>query len=232
MSETNPSDPKENGTGPASSTLPRPLKLAVITASVLGAAAVLYGIGAAFFQPAANMQSASGPAGSAINQVDAAAKAAAALHTLSPPSLKGTGDMPPEDAFTGPDGKTVKLADFAGKVVVLNFWATWCPPCVKEMPTLAKLAGQVKDQPIAVVALSIDSEKSAEKAKAFIAEHAPLNFYRDASMTLPFKFSPPIEGYPTTVILDKTGRIRSIARGELDWTSPQVRKVLDKLAAE
>ena len=140
--------------------------------------------------------------------------------------------MPPDQAFAGPDGKPVKLADFAGKVVILNFWATWCPPCRKEMPSLAKLATSLKGQPVQVIPLSIDKAEATDKAKAFIAQNAPLGFYQDAGMTYPFKFSPPVEGYPTTFLIDKTGRIRSIAPSDKEWDSPHIRKVIDKLVAE
>ena len=232
MSDVNPSDPNLGVTPAAKPTLPAPLKLAVVTVAALGLLAVLYVIWGALFHPA--YQAGNGPAGSSMVAVDpAAAKAAADDKTSVPaPSLKGTGDMPPAGTFAGPDGKPVKLADFAGKVVILNFWATWCPPCRKEMPSLAKLAASLKGQPVQVIPLSIDKAEATDKAKAFIAQNAPLGFYQDAGMTYPFKFSPPVEGYPTTFLIDKTGRIRSIAPSDKEWDSPHIRKVIDKLVAE
>lgn len=213
-------------------TLPAPLKLALVTVAVLGVLAVLYGIGNALFHPGPKLQAASGPAGSSINTLDPAAAQQADLHTLPPPGPKGQGQTAPDQAFTGPDGKPVKLADFKGKVLVVNFWATWCAPCRKEMPSLAKLATAQAGQPVQVIALSVDSTAATDKAKAFIAQNAPLAFYQDAGSTLPFKFDPPIEGFPTTLIFDKTGHVRSIAKSDLDWGSEHVRKILAKLAAE
>src|ERR1035437_3119800 len=67
-------------------------------------------------------------------------------------------------AFTLPkdDGKAVTLADFRGKILVLNFWATWCPPCVDEMPSLNRLAERYSDKGLEVVAVSVDEDRSAE----------------------------------------------------------------------
>lgn len=234
MSDGHPSDP-EPGAGPAAKpTLPPALKLAVITVAGLGLIAVLYVMWGALFHPAGPAYVAGkGEAGSSIVAVDATGAAPAADKTTVPaPSLKGTGDMPPDGTFAGPDGKPVKLADFAGRVVILNFWATWCPPCRKEMPSLARLAASLKGQPVRVIPLSIDKAEATEKAKAFITQNAPLAFYQDAAMTYPFKFSPPVEGYPTTFLIDKTGRIRSIAPSDKEWDSPKIRKVIDKLIAE
>lgn len=225
MTEIDPKGGERPGLAP-------PLRLALITVAVLGLAAVLYGIGGALFHPGPKLQAASGPAGSSINTVDPATAQDASLHVLPPPGPAGQGETAPAEAFTGPKGEPVKLADFKGKVVVLNLWATWCSPCRKEMPSLARLATAVKGQPIQVVALSIDNGAATDKAKAFIAENAPLSFYQDVGSTLPFKFDPPVEGFPTTLVFDKTGRVRTIAKSDLDWGSDHVRKILDKLAAE
>ena len=235
MSDGNPSDPRP-GTGPAAKpTLPPPLKLALITVAALGLIAVLYVMWGALFHPAGPAYVAGkGEAGSSVVAVDPAAAKAEVNDktTVSAPSLKGTGDMPPEGVFAGPDGKPVKLADFAGKVVILNFWATWCPPCLAEMPTLAKLATSLKGQPAQVVVLSVDNAKATDKAKAVIAANAPLKFYQDASGAYPFTFSPPVQTYPATYLIDKTGRIRVVAPAPKEWDSPRIRKVIDKLTAE
>lgn len=214
--------------------LAAPLKFAIIAVAVLGLVAVLYGIGSTIFHPGPKLQAATGPAGSSITAVDPplANKAEADLHVLPPPGPAGQGQLAPDQAFTDAAGKPVKLADFKGKVVVLNLWATWCAPCRKEMPSLAKLAAAVQGKPVQVVALSIDNAAATDKAKAFIAQNAPLAFYQDVGSALPFKFDPPVEGFPTTVVFDKTGRVRSIARSDLDWGSEPVKKIVTALAAE
>ncbi|MES2723622.1 MAG: TlpA disulfide reductase family protein [Pseudomonadota bacterium] len=138
----------------------------------------------------------------------------------------------PATSFQDADGKPVRLADFKGKVVVVNMWATWCGPCVIEMPTLAKLAAAYEGQPVAVVAVSVDGERDAEKARLFIAKHAPLVFYRDPKLKLPYDFKPAAVGMPTTVIFGKDGVERARLAGGADWAGPEARAVIDKVLAE
>lgn len=138
----------------------------------------------------------------------------------------------PATSFQDADGKPVRLADFKGKVVVVNMWATWCGPCVIEMPTLAKLAAAYEGQPVAVVAVSVDGERDADKARMFIAKHAPLVFYRDPKLKLPYDFKPAAVGMPTTVIFGKDGVERARLAGGADWAGPEARAVIDKVLAE
>jgi len=71
----------------------------------------------------------------------------------------------PVTSFLDAEGKPVRIGDFRGKVVVVNLWATWCAPCILEMPTLAKLAASGKDRDLVVLAVSIDRDKDADKAR-------------------------------------------------------------------
>ena len=137
----------------------------------------------------------------------------------------------PDYAFYDSSGKALKIADFKGKVVVMNIWATWCAPCVTEMPTLARLQAAYAGKPVEVVAVSIDSESSATKASLFIAQQAPLKFYHDREMKLPFKLTPAAPGTPTTVIYGKDGLETARVAGEADWTSPEARALVDKALA-
>lgn len=137
---------------------------------------------------------------------------------------------PPDYAFYDSAGKPVKIADLKGKVVVLNVWATWCGPCKIEMPTLAKLAKAYEGKPVEVVAVSIDSEEKAAQARLFIAQNAPLEFYHDRDMKLPFKVNAP--GFPTTVIYGKDGNEAARVAGEADWTSAEPRAVIDGVLAQ
>lgn len=157
-----------------------------------------------------------------------------------PPSASGfaekvstdSRDTPPPDyAFYDASGKPVKIADLKGKVVVMNIWATWCAPCVTEMPTLAKLQAAYAGQPVEVVTVSIDSESSAAKARLFIAQHDPLKFYHDREMKLPFKLNPPAPGAPTTVIYGKDGLEIARVAGEADWAGAEARKLIDDALA-
>ncbi|CAN5366623.1 TlpA disulfide reductase family protein [soil metagenome] len=213
--------------------LSRPLRLGIAVLMGLGLAAFLYFVFTAVFHPAPTYRKGAGEAGASVTKVEPGSEAAIAAATLlPPPGPKGVGAIAPDAAFVDSAGKAVKLSDFKGKVVVFNLWATWCPPCRKEMPSLARLAASVKGQPIEIVALSIDKDTATDKAKAFIAENAPLTFYQDATSVLPFKFSPPVQGFPSTFVFDKTGRQRTMVAQDQTWDSEHVRKILAKLAAE
>jgi thiol-disulfide isomerase/thioredoxin len=114
----------------------------------------------------------------------------------------------------------------------MNVWATWCGPCVIEMPTLAKLQAAYAGKPVEVVTISIDKPDDAAKAQAFIAKHAPLKFYHDPTMRLPFALKPAAAGMPTTVIYGPDGMERGRIAGEADWSGPDARKVVDAVLAE
>ena len=135
----------------------------------------------------------------------------------------------PDTPFVGADGKAVRLTDFKGKVVVLNLWATWCAPCVKEMPTLAALQTAYAGRPVQVVALSTDSPTQTDKARAFIAAHAPLAFYQDVKQEMPSVLKPQVIGFPTTMIYDRAGRLQAVMAGDADWSSPEARAVVDRV---
>jgi thiol-disulfide isomerase/thioredoxin len=143
--------------------------------------------------------------------------------------LASTPAAPPSIAVEGPDGKTLKLADLKGQVLVVNLWASWCAPCAKEMPTLARLQAAYKGKPVKVLAISLDKgEEDIGKAKARIAENAPLNFYH-ASFDLAFGLSPPVEALPTTVFYDSSGHERARLTAPADWTKPEARALIDRL---
>lgn len=138
----------------------------------------------------------------------------------------------PSNTFYDAAGRPLHAADFKGRVLVLNLWATWCAPCVTEMPTLAKLASEYAGKPVAVVPVSIDTPDAGDKAKAFIAQHPPLGFYNDPQMKLPFALKPAANGLPTTVIYGPDGLERARISGQADWSGPDARAVVDHLLAE
>lgn len=138
----------------------------------------------------------------------------------------------PVETFLDAEGKPVRIADFKGKVVVMNIWATWCGPCVLEMPTLAKLAAEYQGKPVAVVAVAMDGDREADKARAFIAKNAPLAFYRDPKLKLPYALKPASAVMPTTVIYDKAGFEKGRIQGPADWSGKDAKAVIDRLLAE
>lgn len=138
----------------------------------------------------------------------------------------------PAYVFKTRDGADARLADFRGKVVVVNVWAMWCLPCRTEMPTLARLAQVYEGQDLVVLPVNVDNEadKIAD-AKSFIDVHEPLPLYSDPKFQLPFEL--PGKGkMPQTVLLDRQGRMRAHFSGEADWSSPEVRALIDALLAE
>jgi thiol-disulfide isomerase/thioredoxin len=191
--------------------LGRGLSLAISAALAIGAASVLYVTAGCSFKPA--------------DGSDIAALAVGPMKKL----IQVTPAPPPAIAFNDTDGKSVTLADFKGQVLVVNLWATWCGPCVAEMPTLAKLQGDYAGKPVKVLAISVDEAASTDKAKAFIGKHAPLAFYQNADLKLPFGFTPPAAEFPSTIVYDKEGMQRMRMTGGADWSSPEAKKVIDKL---
>jgi len=131
----------------------------------------------------------------------------------------------PAPDFTVSDGaSTVRLANYRGKVVLLNFWATWCEPCVVELPSLLELH---HDQPnLVILAVSIDEDPDAYTS--FIARrHVDLITVRDPSESAAKLFH--TDMWPETYVIDRKGIIRSKFVGAQDWSSPEIRAFLNTL---
>ena len=137
---------------------------------------------------------------------------------------------PPNVPFTDAAGKTHTLADFKGKTVVLNLWATYCAPCVEEMPTLAKLDAETAGEPVAIVPISVDRPADRANAEAFIAKRAPLPFYSEPTFALAYGFRPPAADLPTTFLIDPSGKVRARMKGGADWSGPEARALVEALA--
>ena len=121
--------------------------------------------------------------------------------------------------FTLPDldGKMVSLADYKGKVVLLNIWATWCRPCVEEMPSMEKLHQELKGEKFVILAVSID-EAGVKAVRPFMKKHK-LSFPAliDSAGTINSLYQ--ISGVPESFILDKQGRILEEVIGPRDWAA-------------
>jgi peroxiredoxin len=139
--------------------------------------------------------------------------------------------MPAPD-FTLPDleGKLHGLADFRGRVVVLNFWATWCPPCIDEMPSLQRLHQALADRGVAVIAVSVDERFS--DVPAFVQKFdLTFSVLYDEGKKVSRKYQ--TFKYPETYILDREGRLKSKVVGPRDWAAPTVlRDIVDLLKDE
>jgi cytochrome c biogenesis protein CcmG, thiol:disulfide interchange protein DsbE len=122
--------------------------------------------------------------------------------------------------------RTVTLSQLKGQVVVLNFWATWCPPCIEEMPSLVEMQQRMKSKGVTVLAVSVDAD--AGSYHQFLKEHnVNLLSVRDGDMKSnnlygTFKF-------PETYIIDRNGVVRRKFIGAVDWTEPDVIEYLGKM---
>ncbi|MCH8002303.1 MAG: TlpA family protein disulfide reductase [Proteobacteria bacterium] len=153
----------------------------------------------------------------------------------APPLLGAFGDnftlfdppvpAPPE-AFAALDGAPVRLADFKGRVVVLNFWATWCAPCVREMPSLDRLQAALEDRGLAVLAVSID-RGGAKVIRPFAKRLGleRLGLYHDPKGALFKAFG--VTGLPTTFLIDRRGQIVGAYPGAAEWDEPEARALIE-----
>lgn len=132
-------------------------------------------------------------------------------------ALLAKGDAAPD--FTLPDleGKMVRLSDHKGKVVFLNIWATWCPPCVQEMPSMEKLYKALKGEDFQILAVSIDKQ-GAEAVQPFMKKHK-LNFTVLVDKEETTKSAYQTTGVPETFIIDRNGTIVEKVIGPRDWAS-------------
>jgi thiol-disulfide isomerase/thioredoxin len=135
----------------------------------------------------------------------------------------------PPVSFTDTAGKTVTLADFGGRVVLLNLWATWCVPCRHEMPSLVRLQTRFGDK-IAVLAVSQDFNGN-KVVVPFIAKLGltAIKTYLDPKSAVGRAFK--VAGLPTTFLIDRQGRVRGRVEGEADWDSPRMLAVIEPLLA-
>jgi thiol-disulfide isomerase/thioredoxin len=136
----------------------------------------------------------------------------------------------PDTPILDASGKTVTLASLKGKPLIVNMWATWCAPCRKEMPALAKLQAAYGDK-VLIVPVSMDKAPEREKARAFIAANAPLGFYEDEALAMPYAVAPPVEGFPTTFLYDASGKEVARIPYDHDWSGPDAHGVIDALLA-
>lgn len=151
---------------------------------------------------------------------------------LPPLGYKMNPVMPPLAApdFTlqDMDGESHSLSDFRGKVVMLNFWATWCPPCRREMPSMQRLYARLRDQGFEVVAVNQweDPDLVFEfTGRLSLAPTFPILFDRESRIAEQFG----VKGLPMTYLLDKEGNIRYQAIGGREFDHPQVEALIKEL---
>jgi len=131
----------------------------------------------------------------------------------------GVGLTAPDFTFPDLDGKTVKLSDYRGSVVLINIWATWCPSCVDEMPSMEKLYQKLKGEDFEILAVSIDSS-GTEVVAPFIKKYKltfPVLIDPEETIAIAYR----ITGVPESFIIDKDGRIVKKIIGPIDWANPE-----------
>ncbi|MGQ9368862.1 TlpA family protein disulfide reductase [Azospirillum sp. A39] len=136
----------------------------------------------------------------------------------------------PSFAFVDGQGRKTTIGDFAGRVVLLNLWATWCGPCVKEMPSLDRLQARLGGARFQVVALSVD-RGGRETVEPFLAKLgiAALPLYLDPGNASMGALSP--RGLPTTLLIDEEGREVARLEGAAEWDSPEMLEFLRRYGA-
>ena len=129
------------------------------------------------------------------------------------------------------DGKTRTLSDYKGKVVLVNFWATWCPPCRREMPSMEQLSQKLKAEPFVVLAL--DQVENFDLVFTFTGQ-------LDPAPTFPVLLDGKgqsakdwkVLGLPTSFLVDKQGRVAYRAMGGREFDHPEIQKLIRALIAE
>ncbi len=131
----------------------------------------------------------------------------------------------PSETWTDEAGKSVSLADFAGKVVMVNFWASWCPPCLRELPSINRLQAALGGKDFTIVALNIDQAgKPLARRLARKLKLEKLALYVDPKSVVPKSWK--IRNMPTTILFDRQGREVGKLEGGVEWDTPETLKLV------
>jgi peroxiredoxin len=142
------------------------------------------------------------------------------------PGVINVGQEAPDFSIKGRDGQPIKLSDYRGKVVFLNFWATWCKPCIAEMPDMETMMSKFKDRNFQMLAISVDNRwQEVDK------------FYEELNLTIPAFLDPghqvsglyKVTKFPETFIIDANGYVVKHKVGEERWADPRVMASVETL---
>lgn len=147
------------------------------------------------------------------------------------PKLQEIKDRPPAPGFIlpAPGGRKISLSDYRGKVVLLNFWATWCPDCRTEMPSMDRLYREFKGQGFEIVAVNVKDKR--EDALAFIKKNKisyPVMMDPEGDVGLLYGAF----AMPTTYLIDRNGVVLARMWGSMDWNSPAARKLIGEIVQQ
>ena len=196
--------------------------LSMKTVGLAAIVAVVAGLGAVYVtgMPSGNTQAAGGGSCSAALAV---AEAIQPLATGDVAAMASAGEAVAlhELAFNGPDGAPMTVGDLSGKTLLINLWATWCPPCREEMPALNELQATLGGDAFEVVAINLDTGDDT-KPKRFLDEIgvSDLGFYRDSSMGVfnELKAEGLAFGLPVTLLVDNQGCLLASMNGPAHWS--------------
>jgi peroxiredoxin len=151
-------------------------------------------------------------------------------HGSKPPSI----GRPAPDFTVRDSERSATLSEFRGKIVVLNFWASWCPPCVEELPSLVQLQKQLQDKNVTVIGISVDEDPN--DYHKFLKDHGVdfLTVREGGNKTGTGVLSPTANQYgtfkiPETYIIDRKGIIRRKFIGPVDWSQTEIVEYLSRL---
>lgn len=134
------------------------------------------------------------------------------------------GDTAPGFSIKADSGQTVSLPNFGGKILVLNFWATWCPPCVQETPSLSRFAAEYANKGVVVLGVSVD--KDVKAYEAFLQRFRPAFLTaRDSQLHADYGTFM----YPETYIIDSQGKVLKKIAEPADWMAPDVTQYINSL---
>lgn len=147
--------------------------------------------------------------------------------------LGGTFAASPLKAYTGDnatfvtstlDGTPYDLADHRGEAVLVNFWATWCPPCVEELPSMQQLAELLEEEPFALIIINMGEEPRV--VASFVDKlDLDLTVLIDTDGTVTRDWG--VFAYPSTFLVDPDGKITHVSYGEADWTDPKIVSIIE-----
>jgi len=134
------------------------------------------------------------------------------------------GDTAPEFTITADNGQKVSLPDFKGKLLVLNFWASWCPPCVQETPSLSQFAAAYAPKGVVVLGISVDKDEKAYRG--FLQRFKP-NFLTAREFQIHEDYGTFM--YPETYIINSKGKVLHKLAEPVEWMDPRMTQLIDSL---
>lgn len=151
-----------------------------------------------------------------------------ASNQLVPPEFKGIEGHPklPDGYFLAETGDTVTLNSLRGKILILHFWATWCGPCLKELPALSRLSKSLSPDRYQIVEISADAGGSS-RIRQFLDQHSLSDITAASDPSGRLRRQLAVRGLPTTFVADQNGALLWKAEGAQDWDSPNVIQFFD-----